>query len=219
MDGNGQLCETSADAAVLRWPGRVLTADDLRHSLNGHRELVLSPRTVVTPSAAEALRAGNVRVIRQAAEPIPTVRVPWGYAQDRPHALVRSAVQSLDREGLPLRELPPSQGSSPCRWARAVAECVARGDCRGGVVFCEDPGLVCCLANKLTGLRAVGVFTTGQAARAALTLGTNLVAVEMPGRTFFEVRQILRTLCSVGEPVCPPGVACILEELEAHAHR
>jgi hypothetical protein len=42
--------------------------------------------------------------------------------------------------------------------------------------------------------------------------------VEMPGRTFFEVRQILRTLLGNGT-TCPDGVACTLRELDGHAHR
>jgi ribose 5-phosphate isomerase RpiB len=125
---------------------------------------------------------------------------------------------AVEREGFALRELTAA-ADPVCRWARAVAECVARSECRGGVVFCADPGLVCCVANKVAGLRAVAVSTVGQAARATLSLGANLVAVEMPGRTFFEVRQILRTLCLCGEPACPPGVACTLQELEGHAHR
>jgi ribose 5-phosphate isomerase RpiB len=86
------------------------------------------------------------------------------------------------------------------------------------VVFCEDPGLVCCVANKVAGLRAVAVSTISQAARATLTLNANLLAVEMPGRTYFEVRQILRTLCN-GSGICPEGVACTLQELDGHAHR
>jgi hypothetical protein len=39
----------------------------------------------------------------------------------------------------------------------------------------------------------------------------------MPGRTFFEIRQILRTL--IGTRLCPEGVACTLRELDGHAHR
>ena len=78
---------------------------------------------------------------------------------------------------------------------------------------------MCCVANKVPGLRAVAVTTVSQAARATLTLGANLVAVEMPSRTFFEMRQILGALCRITEPVCPPGVACTLQELDGHAHR
>src|SRR5262245_21762262 len=134
----------------------------------------------------------------------------WGFGQDQAYPLVRSAVQALAREGLRVRELSPAGEPLPCRWAKAVAECIARGECAGGVLFCADPGLVCCVANKVAGLRAVAVTSVGQAAQATLTLAANLLAVEMPGRTFFEVRQILKTLCS-GAPPCPEGVACTLK--------
>jgi hypothetical protein len=219
MGSNGQLRDASADSHVLRWPGRVVAVEDLRRSLNGHRELVLPPRAVLTPLAEEHLRTNGIQVTRQPVQEPPAPRARWGYAQDRPHPLVRSAVQALEREGLSLHEMPAAGGSSDCGWARAVAECVARGECVGGVLFCQDPGLACCVANKVAGLRAVAVCTVGQAARASLTLGANLAAVEMPGRTFFEIRQILRTLCAGAELACPPGVACTLRELDGHAHR
>jgi hypothetical protein len=218
MSGNDRTPDASANGRVLHWPGRVLAVEDLRRSLNGHRELVLSPGAVVTPLAAEQLRDGGVSVTRQKPAGRPVAGPAWGYAQDRPHPLVRSAVQSLARDGLQVRELAAGGDGLACRWARAVAECVARGECQGGVLFCADPGLVCCVANKLPGLRAVAVTTVGQAARSTLTLGANLVAVEMPGRTFFEVRQILRTLYGA-TLACPDGVAGTLGELDGHAHR
>jgi Ribose/Galactose Isomerase len=215
MSVNGQ----PSDAHVLRWPGRLLAADDLRRSLNGHRELVLSPRAIVTPLAADELRSRGVQVRREDEEtPKQPAAARWGFAQDRPNPVVHSAVQAIEREGAPLKELQAS-GDEPCRWARAVAECVASGACQGGVLFCHDPGLVCCVANKLPGLRAAAVLTVAQAARATLQLGANLLAVEMPGRTFFEVRQILRTVCLPPVIVCPSGVACTLQELDGHAHR
>lgn len=218
MDGNGQ---PRNDAAVLHWPRGLLSADDVARRVNGHRELILPARAVVTPLAAEELRAKGVRLLRQQAQPKPEpVRARWGYAQERPHAMVQSAVQALRREGVTLKELEPAAGdASPCRWAKALAECVASGECHGGLVFCQDPGLLCCVANKVGGLRAVAVCTVAQAARAALTLSANLVAVEMPGRTFFEIRQMFRILCQPGAAVCPDGVACTLRELDGHAHR
>jgi ribose 5-phosphate isomerase RpiB len=132
--------------------------------------------------------------------------------------MVECAVQALRRQGAVIRDLPPADNGLPCHWARAVAECVARRECAGGVLFCAGPELVCCVANKVAGLRAAAVTTVHQAARATLDLGANLLVVEMPGRTFFEIRQILRTLY-VASPACPNGLACTLEELEAHAHR
>jgi hypothetical protein len=142
----------------------------------------------------------------------------WGHGQERPYPLLGAALQAARREGIPVRELPAANGSA-AGWAKAVARCVADGTCCGGVVFCDDPGLVCCVANKVHGLRAVPVVTVNQAARATLTLGANLLAVEMPGRTFFEMRQIIRILCFGDGPNCPDVVAGLLRELDGHAHR
>jgi hypothetical protein len=201
-----------SDSGALLWPKRVFAADDARRALNGHRRLVLGRDAVLTPLAAEELRHNGVEVAREETRPSgPAV----GVGADRSYPLVQAAATALGREGVALADLPACAGPA-CGWARAVAECVARGVCRG-VVFCGDPGLVCCVANKLPGLRAVAVATVAQAARAAATLGANLLAVEMPGRTFFEVRQVLRLLAAA--PACPDGVACELRGLDGHAHR
>jgi hypothetical protein len=219
MSADAQIREASADGQVLRWTGRVVASEDLRHALNGHRELLISPRAVITPLAAEELRARGVRVTRQPADSPPVPGKAWAVAQDRPYRQVASAVQGLRRDGLAVKDLPACPDGVSCSWSRALAECVGRGECAGGVVFCPDPGLVCCVANKVAGLRAVAVVTVGQVAQALLTLAPNLVAVEMPGRTFFEIRQILRTVCVPGVATCPEGVACTLRELDGHAHR
>jgi hypothetical protein len=216
MNGNGSSTNGSTSAAVLRWPGRVLAFEDVRRNLNGHRELVLGPDTVLSPLASEELRDRGVKVTRLDPEPPAPWGPVWGYGQTRSHEMVHSAVRSLARVGLRIRELDPP-GDLACRWAKAVAECIAAGICAGGVLFCEDPGLLCCVANKVPGLRAVPVVTVAQAARALRTLAANLLAVEMPGRTFFEVKQMFQLLST---PVgCPDGVACTLRELDGHAHR
>jgi hypothetical protein len=214
MSDNGQATGTNTNGAALTWPRRVLSVADLRRSLNGHRELVVLPDTVVTPLAGDELRTNGVRLVRQMPAP---AKAAWGHAQDRPYPLVQSAVQSLARDGLILRQWPECS-DLPCRWTKAAAECVARGECAGGVLFCSEAAVACCIANKVPGLRAVAVTTVVQAARATLALAANLVVVEMPGRTFFEIRQILRTLLTSAVS-CPDGVACTLREMDGHAHR
>src|SRR5947209_8042154 len=132
MNGNGQLLEAPPADHVLRWSGRVVAAEDLRRSLNGHRELLVSPTAVITPLSLEQLRERGVQVSRQPAaanEPTPPARRLWGYAQDRPHPMVATAVQSLRREGVAWKELPPADCGPECLWARSLAECVARGEC------------------------------------------------------------------------------------------
>src|SRR5262245_40960386 len=116
MSGNGQLRETPAGEHVLRWPGRVVSADALGRSLNGHRELVIGSRAVITPLALEELRQRGVEIRREtpSAQPAPG-RPAWGYAQDRPHPMVKSAVQTLARDGLDWKEMPAACGPD-CGW-------------------------------------------------------------------------------------------------------
>jgi hypothetical protein len=180
MNVNSQHRNASADGAVLRWNGRVVTAEDLRQSLNGQHELVLSPRAVITPMAADHLRANGVRIVREDETAKPGTQdaglgtATWGYAQERREPLVGSVVQSLKRDGVDLKELsinlPPPPGASDtdiaCGLARQVAKCVVHGECLGAVVFCQDPGLVCCVANKVKGVRAVPATSVPQSSLA-----------------------------------------------------
>jgi hypothetical protein len=86
------------------------------------------------------------------------------------------------------------------------------------VAFSADASLVCCIANKVCNVRAASVVSVAQAKRVLATLSPNLVAIELPGPTFFEIKQIVRTLCAK-QPV-PAELAATLGELEgSHAHR
>jgi hypothetical protein len=173
-------------AHTLRWDRRVLTADDLHRSLDGHREILLPARAVITPLAAEHLRHTEITV--RAAEEAAVDGKVWAVLSDRPSVLVRSAVEGLTRERLAVKEGPAAS-------AREAAGRVARGEWAGAVIFTAEPELACCVANKVPGVRAVSVSSIGQMKRVAQTVVPNVVAVEMPGRTFFEVRQVIRECC------------------------
>jgi hypothetical protein len=131
--------------------------------------------------------------------------------------MLQVALHALQRNGTAPQPLPECNGE-PCTWVRRVAECLSNGHCRAAVLFCRDAGLACCVANKVPGVRAATVWTVAQASRARNQLGANLLVVEMDGRTYFECKELLR-LCCNGAATCPPGVACVLEELDGHAHR
>ena len=142
----------------------------------------------------------------------------WGYAvEGQPSTMLQVALRAAQRNGDSPQTLPECDGE-PCGWVRQVAECLRSGRCRTAVLFCHDAGLACCVANKVPGVRAAAVWTVSQAARALGQLGANLLVVEMDGRTFFECKELLR-LCCDGAAACPPGLACVLQELDGHAHR
>ena len=143
----------------------------------------------------------------------------WGYAvEGKPSVMLQAALRSVHRNGPSPASLPACEGES-CSWVKELAECLQRGTCRAAVVFCGDPGMACCVANKVPGVRAVAVGSITQARQALDSLAANLLAVEMRGRTYFECRELLRLCEGCAALVCPPGVACVLEELDGHAHR
>jgi hypothetical protein len=220
----------SGHAEVLHWPGNLLTTDDLRGKLNGQRELQVGLKTLVTPLVIDELKARGIKLVRtgrvgsahheasgQTAHSVGTAHpTGWRFASQVADGLIESVVAALGREGLML--LPLSVGETrPVRWARMLAESVAREGC-GLVAFTADAALACCIANKLRGVRAASVVSVAQAKRVLTSLAPNLVAIEVPGPTFFEIKQIVRALCVARD--VPAELAATLNELEAsHAHR
>jgi hypothetical protein len=199
---------------VLSWPKRLLSADDLRRNLTSQRELLLLPRTVVTPLAADELRAKGVCIRWQTpsqATATPT-QATWFYAQEKIDATICSAINAMEREGIALTPFE----IGPAAWERKFAEAILA--VHGGIAFCGDPATVCCIANKIAGMRAASVVNHSQVLRAQKNLGANLFAIEWPGRTFFEVRQMLRTIAT-HDPKCLDDVANLLQEVDGHAHR
>ena len=193
---------------------RCLREDDLRRHLNGQREIVLTPKTIVTPLAARsAAKPGSIAVRREEQASRQSIAIAgWGYAEETPSPLVAAAVKALgERRHSRCNACGTLQGAG-----RKLAEFDREGK-RRSIVFCEDPALVCCLANKVGGLRAAAV-EHGEAGRHGLRqiAGPNLLAVEMPGRTFFEIRQIIQQAV---QPAACPDLAGTLQELDGHAHR
>jgi hypothetical protein len=181
--------------------------------LTSQRELQLLPRTVITPLAADELRAKGVRISWQVSKPKSDAGPKagsWCYTQEKADAMIHSAIQALDRDGITLM---PLEYEVPQKLAQAVI-----ADQRGGIVFCGDPGTVCCIVNKIAGVRAASAMNVAQVVRAKKNLGANLFAIEMPGRTFFELRQMLKTIVT-SSTVCPDDIANVLKELDGHAHR
>ncbi len=225
---NAKGDKSAADGAVLSWPRKVLSADDLRRHLTSQREIALLPRAIITPLAADELRARGIRIRWEEAKPqssTPGGRL--GYAQEKPDAAVEAAIRALERDGIDLVAFEIA-AAVPVAWARAVAELVARTDGLGGIAFCGDPALACCIANKLAGVRAAAVTSPAHAERARRTIAANLLAIESPGRTFFEVRQIVRAIvggqascakASYAKASCPAELSRALQELDGHAHR
>ena len=121
--------------------------------------------------------------------------------------MVRAALLSLRSSGDACASLPEHWRRAVVRLgARSLGECVTRGECAGGVICsATTPAWSAASPTSCRACEPRRCTTVAQAARATLTLGANLLAVEMPGRTYFELRQMLRLLCAT---VRLPDQAC-----------
>lgn len=203
---------------VLCWPKKLLSADDLRLHLTNQRELQLLPRTIITPLAVDELKAKGIRVVWQVSPVMSAANGGvesnrWFYAQEKHDTMISSVLQALSREGIVLSPLETMPGP----WVVRFAELILANHA-GGVAMVREPGLICCIANKVAGIRAASVHDVPQVASVKKSMGANLFAMDGAGKTFFEVRQMLRTI-TASAPTCGEGVAKTLSELDGHAHR
>jgi len=187
------------------WQKSVLTLVDVQR-LAGRHELAIGPKVVITPLALEEIRRLGLTLSRQELSPV--VSCELGVGQDRAYAEVQSALAAMAREGVLFQ--PLGRPEPALQLANQCGARIARGEWQRAVLFSSEPELAACAANKLPGLRAASVVNMAQARRAFATLVPNLLVVEMPGRTFFEARQVLQLVASRPQSKVPE-----LEKIDA----
>jgi hypothetical protein len=208
----------NSSTKVLCWPKKLLSADDLRRHLTSQREVLLLPRTIITPLAVDELKAKGVRIQWQSSPGLNDA-IPggppskWFYAQEKHGTIIHSILQALARDGVVLTSYEITQAP----WILRFAELLVTSQ-SGGVALVREPALVCCIANKIAGIRAASVNNVPNVASAKKTFSPNLFALDQTGKTFFELRQMLRTI-TADAPTCGEEIAKTLQELDGHAHR
>ena len=127
-------------------------------------------------------------------------------------------VEKVINIGNPVLDNPKismQQGIGSILLGKTAGEMVSRGEMKSAVLFCREPEAAACAANKLVGIRAAAVNNMMQAKRVSQSLGANLMVVEMPGRTYFEIRQVI--LLMMDAKGCPEAAQAQLERLDARS--
>ena len=190
--------------SVLSWPEKLLAEDDLRRRWTGEREIVLGAKTIVTPLALDFLRGKRIAIRRENASDIGvSIAGGWGIALESPHSLLAAALKALANEGLSLVTLE-NAGKDKLAWVKSLAKRIAEGKPPGALLVSEHAALAACVANKTHGIRAAVVSQPGEVRLLKATLGPNLFTVAAAGRTYFELRQIVK-LATASPPVSPLG--------------
>lgn len=174
----------------------VITADVLAEKVVGRSNVVVGERAIVTPSARDWLRHNKVELIHGTSA---TSAGATGSVEMSSGKLVitHSASQAIDRV---LEDAGrPSNGG----WNRKSVESVdeaakkaigelRRESSRVIMVLTSEPEVVACLANRNEKVKAAVVADAAAVARVKSGLDGNVFVVDPAGRSFFELRNILR---------------------------
>ena len=183
-DGGGRvlcLCEN------------VITAELLEQRADGAKRIVIGAKSILTPSARDFLNSRDLDCKRQEADGTSTAaRTDWKaiVVQTTP-----AVVAALDDAGR----------STTDHWERelagTVAEAVAfgvsvvsRAEAVGVVIFSNQAEAAACRANRNRQVRAAVVGDAQSVRRVKSQLGANLFCIAPAGKSYFELRNLLREI-------------------------
>jgi hypothetical protein len=172
-----------------RFDGRVLAAEHLPRRLPGVTRVVVRQGTIVTPLAREDLSQRGIIIGHDApasavAKVAPTSALWVGSDRDYPFLGLGLRMAGSGLERATVRETA-ALAADAGRWKRENMAGAA-------VIFTSLPEMVAWEAGRVSGTPSAAVSGVSQAIRALATLERPILAVEMPGRTAYEIRQILR---------------------------
>jgi len=172
----------------------VITADVLAEKSAGRKNIVVGPRAIVTPSARDWLRHNKVELIYGA-----TATTASAEMKSSKLVITHSVSQTIDRvledagrqsNGGWNRKSVESAGDA----AQKVIGELRRESSRVIVVLTSEPEVVACLANRNEKVKAAVVADAAVVARVKSGLDGNVFVVDPTGRSFFELRNMLRQI-------------------------
>lgn len=174
----------------------VITADVLAEKVANGSQVVVGERAIVTPSARDWLRHNKVELIHGATAASTGATASIDTKSDK-LAITHAASQTIDRvledAGRPSnggwnRKIV---GSADDAAKKTIGE-LRRESSRVIVVLTTEPEVVACLANRNEKVKAAVVADAAAVARVKSGLDGNVFVIDPSGRSFFELRNILR---------------------------
>ena len=195
---SGTLSPASTEG-VLTVASRVVTLSEIGDRLAGIKRLVVPPGAVITPSVRDEIRRRGITLDYASTDVKPgaAVRVTLVCVGQRfdPAPLVNT----LRAEPLEL-----DLHASDCLFAATdlMAQQIAPGG-RLGVVLTSQPAIAVCLLNRVPKLRAVTGPHAAEVAKAAASVGANVLVLCPCNAGLTQLRQMIREFCRPGVRECP----------------
>lgn len=196
--GTARVAPAERETTTIPIDEPVITAAVLEKQVADNTPIVIGPRAIITPSARDYIRHNNIILSRGEQPSQPT--------QNKNQTIWRAfVVQSTDAvtQALGTTWQSALANSTPDA-AGAAIDAICRAEADGVVVFADAADAVACLANRNDRVRAAAVRDMNDIDNLKQQLGPNVWVIRPSGRSFIELRNLLRGL-SANKPVLPAG--------------
>lgn len=193
--------------SVVEITAPVITANLLAESVRSGQPLKIGRKSILTPAARDWLNSKKVAWSRTdvttplVADAGAKGNARWQLIVQTVTPTVRALHESLKRnsEGLKIDLV-----GQPLEAATVAASALSTAERDGVMVVSEFAEIIACRANRSERVRAAVITDRKQLDLARQHLGVNLVCVNPNGRTFIELRNLLRD-CAAMSPTAPVG--------------
>ena len=186
---------------VIELSGPVITADLLEQSLRAGQSLRIGRNSILTPSARDWLNSRRTSWTRQdkAHSAGSDSRARWQLILQTVTPAVKSLQEGLRRtsDGWKIELV-----GQPLEAVKLATGFITTAESDGVVIFTEQAELMACYANRNERVRAAVVQNSKQWEHVTRTLGANVVCISPVGRTFVELRNLLKE-CAAIRPQSP----------------
>jgi len=181
---------------TLELTDKLVTLATLENRLSGIDRLTLRPSAVVTPAAADLARARGVKIVRSTATAAPQVirgTLALGIADcDGAENLDAPAlIAVIGKSGFAVERIA---NTGLAIVTAELMDHVAKNG-RPAVLLTSRPATAVCLANRCSGVRAVGGKHAGHLREAIDEAGANLLVVDPTSMSAFELRRLATEFC------------------------
>ena len=193
----------ASETSELLLDAPVITADVLQERVTNGQSVRIGMKSILTPSAREWLKAHNVRWQRGS-------RIGATTTVNSRRQLLASTVTPAVRTLLDamIRDLPGWKhdlSGNAAEVADAAAHAINAAATDLIVVISEAADVVACRANRHPQVRSAVVASVGHLRLLVEHLGPNVLAINPGGRSFFDLRNLLRSCAALPAPRAPHG--------------
>ncbi len=194
-------------STLVELTSAVITAEVLENAVRPGQGLRIGQNSILTPSARDWLhqkhtawsrneRSGGTATIAGVS------RARWQIVLQTVTPTVRALQDGLRRlaEGWKIELV-----GQPLEAALLATNLVSTSECDGVVIFTEQAEMIACKANRHDRVRAAVMHNSKQWEQVMRSLSANVVCINPIGRTFIELRNLLRD-CAGITPRAPTGL-------------